>query len=258
MPDRYQSMKEAVQKTILDAGVLSLEYFHTIDSLAVEKKSPKDLVTEADVQVELYLKERLLAEFPKFGFLGEESGQTGKASRWIVDPIDGTHSFVCRQYFWSISVALETKGEICLGAVYAPALGDLYIAEKGKGAYKNGKAIRISKTELLGESMVGTGFACLRSNLQNNNLERFSRIAMQTMGQRRYGSAALDLCLVADGQLDAYWEQHLNIYDVAAGALIAEEAGASITNFRGEPGLYPDEILATNRLVLDALLPLMD
>ena len=93
MPDRYQSMKEAVQKTILDAGVLSLEYFHTVDSLAVEKKSPKDLVTEADVQVELYLKERLLAEFPKFGFLGEESGQTGKASsRWIVDPIDGTHS----------------------------------------------------------------------------------------------------------------------------------------------------------------------
>jgi myo-inositol-1(or 4)-monophosphatase len=105
--------------------------------------------------------------------------------------------------------------------------------------------------------MIATGFACLRSYLTNNNLERFGRVAQHTTGQRRFGSAAMDLCLVADGQVDAFWEQELNLYDVAAGALIAQEAGGTVTDFQGNNGIFPKQILATNGKILDQLLPLM-
>ncbi|WP_338040402.1 inositol monophosphatase family protein [Methylocucumis oryzae] len=129
--------------------------------------------------------------------------------------------------------------------------------KKGHGAFKNGQSIRVSTEEQLSDAMVATGFACLRSYLSDNNLARFGRIAERTTGQRRFGSAALDLCLVADGQVDAFWEQELNLYDVAAGALIAQEAGATLTDFSGKPGLFPKEILATNGRLLSEILPLM-
>jgi len=147
--------------------------------------------------------------------------------------------------------------ELIVGAVYAPALNDYYCAEKGKGAWKNGLPIHVSSEANLAESMVATGFACLRSFLIDNNLERFGRIAHNTTGQRRFGSAAMDLCLVADGQVDAFWEQELNLYDVAAGALIAQEAGGTITDFKGNEGLFPKQVLATNGLILNQILPLM-
>jgi len=116
---------------------------------------------------------------------------------------------------------------------------------------------RVSSETNLGDAMIATGFACLRSYLEDNNLERFCRIARNTTGHRRFGSAAIDLCLVADGQVDAYWEQELNLYDVAAGALIAAEAGATITDFRGNQGIFPKQILATNGKILSQILPLM-
>lgn len=144
-----------------------------------------------------------------------------------------------------------------MGAVYAPALDDYYAAQQGSGSWKNGRAIKVSEESVLANSMVLTGFACLRSYLQDNNLQRFCRIAEATTGQRRFGSAALDLCLVADGQLDAFWEQELNLYDVAAGALIAMEAGGSVTDFKGNAGVFPKQILATNGKILDQILPLM-
>ena len=251
-------MQNILKETILGAGKLALSYFDRLDSLEVTNKSPKDLVTEADINVESYIKTEFEKYFPDFGFWGEESGEDSlKSKRWIVDPIDGTHSFYRGQYFWSISIALEIDKIVQLGAVYAPALNDLYIAEKDKGVWKNGKAIRVSKTTTLSEAMVCTGFACLRSNLENNNLERFSRVALVTRDQRRFGSAALDLCMVADGQLDAFWEQNLNMYDVAAGALIASQAGATVCNFSGKSGLYPEEILVTNGAITDAMVKLM-
>ncbi len=147
--------------------------------------------------------------------------------------------------------------QLIMGAVYAPALNDYYCAELGKGAWKNDKAIHVSDETSLANSMIGTGFACLRQYLTDNNLPRFNRIAQQTTGQRRFGSAALDLCLVADGQLDAFWEQELNLYDIAAGALIAKEAGATVTDFQGNAGIFPKHILATNGKILNQLLPLM-
>ncbi len=251
-------MKKLIHEVILEAGDIALQYRSRLDTIQITEKSSKDLVTEADIAVENHIRSRLLKQTPGFGFLGEEAPETkGTKSRWIVDPIDGTHSFIRGQYFWSISIALETQDEIILGAVYAPLLNDLYVAEKGKGTTKNDQNIQVSKMNELSKAMVGTGFACLRANLKNNNLDRFSRIAMETMDQRRFGSAALDCCMVGDGQLDAFWEQHLSVYDIAAGALIAEEAGASVTDFAGKPGLDPEAVLITNGKILPELLELM-
>jgi len=249
---------DVLEKIVREAGSIAMRQFKNLDSVGVIKKSPRDLVTDADVEVEAYLKEALAKAYPQYGFWGEESGQSDdQSSRWIVDPIDGTHSFAKGQYFWSISVALEIDGDLVAGSVFAPALDDLYIAAKGRGASKNGKAISVSTEKSLADSMVATGFACLRSYLQENNLERFCRIAQETTGQRRFGSAAMDLCLVADGQVDAFWEQELNLYDVAAGALIAKEAGGTVTDFKGKEGVFPKQILVTNGGIFDQILPLM-
>ncbi len=249
--------RDVLERIIREAGEIAMGYFR-LPETEVNKKSPRDLVTEADVAVEQFLSQVLTETYPEYGFWGEESGQSdNQKNRWIVDPIDGTHSFAKGQYFWSISVALELDGVLVFGAVYAPALNDLYIAEKGQGAFRNGESIRVSNETSLEASMVATGFACLRSYLQENNLARFCRIAERSTGQRRFGSAAMDLCLVADGQVDAFWEQELNLYDVAAGALIAQEAGATVTDFKGNPGVFPKQILVTNGGILDQLLPLM-
>jgi len=247
-----------LEKIIREAGSIALSHFKNLKNLKVTKKSPRDLVTEADVAVEAFLKEKLTHEYPQFGFWGEESGQTeNQSSRWIVDPIDGTHSFTKGQYFWSISVALEIDQELVFGAVYVPTVDDYYSAQKGKGAFKNGEPTLVSSEDKLGDSMIATGFACLRNYLTDNNLERFCRIAQKTTGQRRFGSAAMDICMVADGQVDAFWEQELNLYDIAAGALIAQEAGATVTNFKGKEGVFPKQILVTNGKLLNQILPLM-
>ena len=247
-----------LERIIRAAGDIALTHFRDLKNLTIDKKSPRDFVTAADLAVEAFLQTQLREHYPQFGFWGEEGGQSeNQTNRWIVDPIDGTHSFSRGQYYWSISVALEIDGEIVFGAVFAPALDDYYCAEKGQGAWRNGKPIRVSDIDDLGEAMIGTGFACLRSYLENNNLERFCRIAQATTGQRRLGSAAVDICLVADGQLDAFWEQELNLYDVAAGVLIAKEAGATVTDFQGNVAIFPKQILITNGKILNQLLPLM-
>jgi myo-inositol-1(or 4)-monophosphatase len=247
-----------LEDIVRQAGTIALTYFNDLKNVEVNKKSPRDFVTAADIAVEAFLKQTLTEKYPEYGFWGEESGQSAnQTNRWIVDPIDGTHSFSRGQYFWGISVALEINQELIMGAVFAPALNDFYCAEQGKGACKNGQTICVSNIDNLSEAMVATGFACLRSYLEDNNLQRFAKIAQNTTGQRRFGSAAVDLCLVADGQVDAFWEQELNLYDVAAGALIAKEAGATLTDFKGNVGIFPKQILATNGLILNELLPLM-
>ncbi len=249
---------DTLETIIGKAGEIALSHFNDLQSLQITQKNPRDFVTAADVAVEKFLKQALAEQYPEYGFWGEESGQSeNQTQRWIVDPIDGTHSFAKGQYFWSISVALEIDNELIFGAVYAPALDDYYCAKKGQGAFKNGSKISVSNETDLGNSMIATGFACLRAYLEENNLERFGRIAQRTTGQRRFGSAAMDLCLVADGQVDAFWEQELNLYDVAAGALIVLEAGGTITDFKGKAGVFPKQILASNGKILAELLTLM-
>ena len=247
-----------LENIVRQAGEIALSHFNDLQNLEISQKSPRDFVTAADVAVEQFLQQELADQTPEYGFWGEESGKTEfQDNRWIVDPIDGTHSFAKGQYFWSISVALEIKGELIMAAVFAPALDDYYCAERNKGAFKNGKKISVSNETSLANSMVGTGFACLRSYLEENNLERFCRIAQRTTGQRRFGSAAMDMCLVADGQIDAFWEQELNLYDIAAGALILLEAGGTVTDFKGNEGIFPKQILASNGGILEELLTLM-
>ncbi len=255
---RTENYRETIRQVILQAGALAKDFFRKSTGLYFDKKSPKDLVTEADIQVEKFIRNQLTGKYPKLGFWGEETGKSDELENcWIVDPIDGTHSFFRGQYFWSISIALKLKGELQLGAVFAPALDDLYLGEIGKGATRNGHPVFCSRTNALNEAMVCTGFACLRSDLKDNNLDRFTRVALKTRDQRRCGSAALEMCMVGDGQLDAFWEQHLNLYDVAAGAVIAREGGAIVSDFGGKNGLNPEQVLVTNPPLHQSMVDLM-
>lgn len=248
---------QAARQVILQAGALAKDY-HRKEGIAFSKKGPRDLVTEADKIVEKFIREQLTGEFPELGFWGEEGGiSDNQENCWIVDPIDGTHSFYRGQYFWSISIALKIESELVFGAVFAPALDDLYLAEANKGAFRNGQPIKSSHVDKLEEAMVGTGFACLRDGLPNNNLDRFARVALKTRDQRRFGSAALDICMVADGQMDAFWEQELNMWDIAAGIVVAKEAGCLISDFKGNEGINTKEVLVSNAFIHDQILKLM-
>jgi myo-inositol-1(or 4)-monophosphatase len=245
-------MKDFLMDVIKEAGECTLEFRKNLGSLDVEKKSKKDLVTEADKATEDLIRQRISERYPSHGILGEEGGEVGSsAERWIVDPIDGTASFVHGQPYYSVSMAFEKDGEVLLGAVYAPALDELYVAEKGKGAFLNGVAITKSPTRDLEQAIMATGFACLRSELPRTNLPYLNALLPQMRDMRRLGSAALDLCYVAAGRLEGFWELNLNLYDVAAGMLVVEEVGGKCTDFSGAPVSDCMEILVTNALIHD-------
>lgn len=238
-------MRSFLKDIITQAGVLSLEFKRKLSGLSVHRKSVKDLVTEADVAVERFLVEHIQKQYPDHAILGEESGvHAGGDYRWIIDPIDGTGSFVHDQPFYSISVALEHRGTLILGAVNTPVMSELFMAEKGKGAARNGQPIHVSQCESLIDAMVATGFACMRDNLTPNNLLYVNRLLPQIRDLRRTGSAALDLCYVACGRFDGFWELNLKPYDIAAGMLIVQEAGGIVTDFDGGTAGLPGRIIA--------------
>ncbi len=248
-------MKEFLFDIIKQAGKISLEYRAKLSSMGVTKKSDKDLVSEGDLAVEAYLIDRIKSQYPSHAILGEESGSYGDGRyRWIIDPIDGTTSFVHGQPFYSISIALEKDGDMILGAVNAPVLNELFYAEKGQGAFCNGEAIRVSLRETLIDSVLGTGFACVRSDLTEDNLPYFNKILPHIRGIRRYGSCAIDLSYVASGRLEGFWELNLNLYDMAAGLLILQEAGGRVTDFAGDTKKLPGQLVATNGLIHNELL----
>lgn len=248
-------MRAFLEAIVLAAGKISLEYKRTVKSLAVGHKSEKDLVTEADVAVEAYLVGRIRQAYPGHAILGEESGShAGGEYRWVIDPIDGTTSFVHDQPFYSVSVAVELRGEAIMGAVYAPVLGELFMAEKGKGATLNGERIYVSERGELAQCVLGTGFACTRVGLAHNNLPYFARVMPQIRDLRRYGSAAMDLSYVACGRLDGFWELNLKVFDIAAGMLIVREAGGIVTDFDGGTDKLPGETAASNAKVHGKLL----
>ena len=232
---------------VTEAGRIALEHKSRLGSLQVDRKSDKDLVTAADVAVEKYLVGKIQERYPDHAIVGEESGDhAGNDYRWIIDPIDGTTSFVHDQPFFSISIALEKAGDTILAAVYAPVLGELFMAEKGKGATLNGNAIHVSSRDRLIDSVLGTGFACVRQNLEHNNLPYFAKVVPAVRGIRRFGSAAIDLSYVACGRMEGFWEMNLKIYDVAAGLLVLAEAGGTVTDFAGGQTNRPFETLASN------------
>jgi len=230
------------------AGELSENAYLNLKLQDIEFKNERDIVTSADKEVENYLIGEINRKFPEHGIFAEESGQKKSSSEycWCIDPIDGTTSFVHDQPFYSISIALMKNGETIASAVNAPRLREIYWAEKGKGAFLNGRKIHVSGAERMIDSVVSTGFACLRAGLKDNNLKYFNMIAPEVRGIRRYGSAAIDLAYVASGRLEAYWELNVKLYDVAAGALILEEAGGDVCDFNGGPDYPGKGILGTN------------
>ncbi len=242
-------MIEFIKELSLNAGSICRK--QSGKSIRVSFKNDKDLVTEIDKRVEDYIVSAILKRFPDHGIFGEETGKTNQDSRfcWIIDPIDGTTSFFHGQPCYCVSIALQQENETITGAVYAPVLDQLYTAEKGRGAYLNDKKIMVSSTGTLIHSVLATGFACIRAGLEKNNLTYLNAILPEIRDIRRYGSAALDLCYVADGKLDGFWEMNLNPYDIAAGALIVLEAGGSVCDFKGGSAYPQKGIIATNSLI---------
>jgi myo-inositol-1(or 4)-monophosphatase len=237
-----------------EAGALLMEYFHR--RVAVEYKGDADLVTEADRKSEALIRERIHGLWPSHDVLGEEQGlvDTGSEYRWYVDPLDGTTNFAHGFPVFCVSMALEHKGKRIAGVIYDPTRDELFSAELGGGAYLNGKKIQVSKIAKLAECLVATGFPSHKRH-KNPNIFFYHHITLRTHGVRRPGSAALDLCSVACGRFDGFWEFNLNPWDTAAGVLIVEEAGGQVTDFRGGPfQLASRETLASNGLVHAALI----
>lgn len=214
----------------------------------VRFKGEVDLVTEIDEQAERKIGEMLRQAFPAYGMLAEEGGSSPGAGeyRWIVDPLDGTSNYAHGLPIFCVSIALERDGETVLGVVHDPMREETFIAERGGGATLNGRPIRVSGTDELIRALVATGLPYDRDTMPAA-LDLFTRFAVLTQGLRRLGSAALDVCYVAAGRLDAYYERGVRPWDVAAGALILEEAGGKVTDFRGEKiDLQGLEIVASN------------
>lgn len=215
----------------------------------VELKGEINLVTEVDKKCEERVVEIIKEAFPQHNILTEETPMPEGSSsyRWIIDPLDGTTNYAHGYPCFCTSIALELEGESVLGAVYDPFLDELFTAQKGKGAFLNGERISVSETERLTEALICTGFPYDLRESPVNNLDHFNNFIMEARAIRRDGSAALDLCYVAAGRFDGFWELKLNPWDVAAGKLIVEEAGGVVSNFAGGPlDIYGQETLASN------------
>jgi myo-inositol-1(or 4)-monophosphatase len=224
--------------------------------VAAEYKGPRELVTEIDRRVERFLERELRGAFPEISIYAEEEIQEEEAAegRWIVDPLDGTTNFVHGLPTFGVSIGLQRAGRIDAAVVYAPYVDELFFAERGRGAYFNSDRIRLEVTDTsrLIEALLSTGFAYDRQ--RHPNLAAWCRLSEQSRGLRRCGSAALDLCYVACGRYDGFWEAGLAAYDVAAGALLVEEAGGRVTDYDGgDDWLFGRAIVATNGTLHETL-----
>jgi myo-inositol-1(or 4)-monophosphatase len=215
----------------------------------IEYKGAVNLVTATDYASEDLIISRLKAAFPEDDILAEEreAKPLHSESLWIVDPLDGTNNYAHGFPMFCVSIGYVQAGRICLGAVYEPLHDELFVAEQGKGATLNGKPLAVSATPVLDASLVATGFPYDKRESPINNLDHFQRFALRVQGVRRGGSAALDLAYVAVGRLDGFWELKLSPWDVAAGALLVQEAGGRVTDFSGgEDFLYGGTVVASN------------
>src|SRR5207244_13605638 len=202
------------------------------------------------------IRDRICAKWPGHDVLGEEEGlhDTGSAYRWYVDPLDGTTNFAHGFPVFCVAMALQHNNETIAGVCYDPTRNEMFAAELGKGAYLNERPIHVSKTVGLAESLVATGFPSHKRH-KNPNIHFYHQITLRSHGVRRAGSAALDLCCVACGRYDAFWEFNLNSWDTAAGVLLVEEAGGKVTNFAAGPFTIDSrEVLASNALLHNELI----
>ncbi len=243
-----------VEAIAREAGALLLHYFH--QRVKIEYKGDVDLVTVADRSSEKLIVERVRAAWPGHDIVGEEGTrqETGAEYRWYIDPLDGTTNFAHGYPVFCVSMGLEHRGEMVAGVLYDPTRDELFAAEKGKGAFLNGKAIHVSQTKRLNESLLGTGFPSFKRH-KNPNIHFYHQITLHSHGVRRAGSAALDLANVASGRYDGFWEFNLNPWDTSAGSLLVTEAGGNVTRFDGSPfRLDSKETLASNGLLHDEMM----
>jgi myo-inositol-1(or 4)-monophosphatase len=243
---------EHVREVALDAARSAGELLRSrVDSIReVRHKGAVDLVTDVDVHSEHLVSEKLLAAFPTHTILGEEGGAIGGHDarfRWLVDPLDGTTNYTHGFPVFCVSIGFEVEGRLRLGVVYAPCLEELFVAEAGCGASMNGRPIRVSDVAELRQAMVATGFPYDRDAVPRA-LRSFGVLSTESQAVRRVGSAALDLCYVACGRFDAYWEHVVKPWDVAAGSLLVCEAGGRMSATDGSPfSVDGGQVLATNQ-----------
>jgi myo-inositol-1(or 4)-monophosphatase len=241
------------------AGRVLLSYDQK--ELRISYKGAVNIVTEADRRSEELILHRLERRFPDHRILSEESGEgivRSSPYRWIVDPLDGTTNFAHGYPCFGVSIGLEKEGEVILGVVYDPVRREMFTAEKGRGARLNGRPIRVSRAARLTESLLMTGFAYDVRESRQNNFNHFANFSLKAQGVRRSGSAAMDLCYVACGRLDGFWEMKLWPWDTAAGMLIVTEAGGRVTDFNGRPfSIYGKEIAASNGRIHDEMIKVL-
>ena len=230
-------------------GSIHLSGFRSGDIGIDTKSSVYDVVTRIDRESEAFLIDSISSTYPDHGILGEETGahKGGSGYVWVVDPLDGTNNFSQGLPVFCVSIGLEYNGEAVLGVVYAPYLDEMYIAVKGGGAFLNGKRIHVAGKSGLDSSVVATGFPYDKASHPANNVDNAARIIPHLRGIRRMGAAAYDLCCVAAGWLDGYWEMTLKPWDACAGSLMVTEAGGEVIPFRDDRGI---SIIAGNSAIV--------
>src|SRR5271169_5003533 len=242
-----------MQAMAREAGSLLMDYFR--QRVKIEYKGDVDLVTVADRKSEALILDRIRHRFPTHDVMGEEGTriETGGEYKWYVDPLDGTTNFANGFPVFCVSLAVERRGQRIAGVIYDPTRDEMFAAELGGGARLNGAAIHVSSTTKLGECLIATGFPSHKRH-KNPNIYFYHQLTLRTHGVRRAGSAALDLCNVASGRFDGFWEFNLNPWDTAAGVLIVEEAGGKVSRFDGSAfEIDSRETLASNGFVHAAL-----
>lgn len=249
--DGYLAILEEAKLWAREVGRIQVEGMKEILTIA-NKSSEYDLVTNIDTQSEQELIKRIYEEYPEHAILSEESGVLGKDSEylWIVDPLDGTVNYAHRYPVFCISLALQYRGEVVLGVVYAPALQELFEAVKGEGAYLNGVKLQVSEITDLNKAILATGFPYDKAYDPDNNLNYFRELVPKINGIRRTGSAAYDLCNVAAGRFNGYWEFKVNRWDIAAGTLIVQEAGGKVVYLPSKKGIG---LIAGNHSICDSV-----
>lgn len=251
----FKSEFNVALKAVLGAGKILKKGFRVKKDYRL--KGAIDPVTEWDLKSQAYVVDKIRRKFPDHDFLGEEAPASRRSSPscWILDPLDGTTNFIHGFPFYCVSLALLREEELVLGIIHNPELEETYWAVKGEGAFLNGRRLRVSGISRIAGSLLATGFPYNIKKTHQQIVRRFDRMITQAQGVRRPGSAALDLGYVARGVYDGFWEEYLQPWDTAAGILMVEEAGGTVTDFSGKAfPLYRKEIIASNGLLHQALL----
>ena len=246
---------DIARQAALRGGKILTSLFGRI--IHITKKGDIDLVTEADFNAEKAIIEIIHRNFPHDNILSEEAGNRGQASNrtWIIDPLDGTTNFVHGFPFFAVSIGLEIEQEMALGVVFNPYLDELFEAAKGSGAFLNKSPIHVSQTPVLGEALLATGFPYSIQKDPKKVIRLFEKMIVLTQGVRRPGSAAIDMCYVAAGRFDGFWEQDLKPWDTAAGTIIVKEAGGELSDYMGAPYTpYMKTVVAGNPNIHEAMI----